>query len=396
MEENKQYDFCPKCGALMRQGVCQSCEFTVSGYSTQNQELNPSAQQMGMQYNENIPKPQPEKKKNTGLIIGLVIGGVFLALVIVILLVALIAFFGIYTAVSLSDKDESYKVEEAYPDVEEDYPFDYDSDNDYRSDEDDIYNPLDENPVIGDQTFDDIWDEIQKANERIDLDGDGIGDLEFELGEEGLNAEYYPFITDYIRYDLDYSVTFATYTSADERVECIYPRLSGNVTNIEYLNDYFYTFMKETEKIAMENDCNAISDSYVTYMDEDIISIVFIELYTFDDGSTYESIYCHNYDIKTGTRIYFELLDDSDEFLNELEKRCLVESTSDAPYLFENYSKDDIRNDILTEDFGLVTFYTPLGMEIGLNYEGYWCCSTFKDYEKYIIEIVSETKEAEF
>lgn len=385
MEEKKQYDFCPKCGALMRQGTCQSCEFTVNGYVAQNQEMNPNVQQMGIP--NNIPQPKQEKKNHTGLIIGLAIGGVLFVLVIVILLAVLIVFFSMYSAVSLSDREDAYKVEEAYP-----------FDDDYEVDEEDpdIYNPLDETPAIGDQTIDDIWDEIQKVNERIDLNGDGIGDLEFELGEEGLNADYYPFITDYIRYDLDYSVTFANYTSADERVECVYPRLSGNVPDIDYLNDYFYTFMKETEKIANENDCNAISDAYVTYMDEEVISIVFIELYTFNDESTYESIYCHNFNIKNGTRIYFELMDDSDEFLNELEKRCLVESTSDAPYLFENYTKDDIRNDILTEDFGLVAFYTPLGMEIGLNYEGYWCCSTFKDYEKYIIKNVSEAEEAEF
>ncbi len=367
MDQNKQYDFCPKCGALIRQGVCQSCEFKVNGYVAPNQEMNSNVQQMGMEYS--VPQSKPEKKKNTGLIIGLVIGGVLFVLVLVILLVAFITFYSIFTAVSVSDREESYQTEE---------------------DDVNIYDPIKESPTIGDQTIDDIWDEIQKVKERIDLDGDGIGDLEFELGEEGLNAEYYPLITDYIRYDLDYSVTFATYTSADERVECIYPRLSGDVTNIDQLNDFFYGFMKETEKIAQENDCNAISDAYVTYMDEDVISVVFIELYTFSDGTNYESIYCHNYDIETGTRIHFELLDESDEFLNELEKRCLVESTSDAPYLFENYTKDEIRNDIFTEDFGLVAFYTPLGMEIGLNYDGYWCCSTFKDYENYITTVAAE------
>jgi len=220
--------------------------------------------------------------------------------------------------------------------------------------------------------------------------------LEFDLGVEGLQAEYYPVITDYIRYDLDYSISFETYKSENGRTECIYPQLDGSVADIDYLNDFFYNFMKETETIANDNECDATSTAYVTYMDEEIFSVVIIEVYEFSDGSTYEYVYCNNFDVVSGTRIYFELIDTSDEFLNELETRCIQESTSDANYLFEKYTKDEIRNDILTTDFGLVAFYTPLGMEIGLNYDGYWCCSTFKDYKKYIIEWVAENEATEF
>lgn len=40
MGQNIQYDFCPKCGALMRQGVCQSCEFTVNVNPAPNPGIN--------------------------------------------------------------------------------------------------------------------------------------------------------------------------------------------------------------------------------------------------------------------------------------------------------------------------------------------------------------------
>ena len=430
MNQNVQYDFCPKCGALMRQGVCQSCEFTVNVNPVPKPEMNMGngynanpnpGMNMGNGYNANPnsgmnmgnptyqnpgnnsytpnpgvgmpqPKPQPPKKNNTGLIIGLVIGGVCVLLVLVI--VAIIALYSIFNMAYASDKEEFFHTEEE----EDEYLFDYDYDN-YDEDSD-----LDVDPYIdmpsGDESLDDIWDDLGDSLDSmeknlIDLDGDGVGDLEYESGVEGLNAEYYPLITDYIRYDLSYSVAFEEYENEEETVQCVFPVLEGEHKFIPYLNQFFFMFAEETESIADENQCSAISDAYVTYMDEDILSVVFIEVYSFADESTYECIYCYNIDMKNGEWLNFGLVDASDAVLDEMEKRCIEQSTSDAEYLFNGYSNDEIREFLANAEDSLVAFYTPLGMEIGLCYEGYWCCATFKDYENYLT-IVEDEESTEF
>ena len=389
MNDNIYYDFCPKCGALMREGVCQSCEFTVKHNAVSD------VPDMGM-YNDSVtvsnigipnPVPQPPKKSKTGLIVGLIIGGVVLISVIAIVLVV-----GIYiavNAVTVSEKNSNAVIKENENSF---YGYD-DKDEVTENDTNDFSNEIKEPIGSAGQQWSDIWDEQSPEDGRIDLDGDGIGDLEFELGEEGLNAEYYPLITDYIRYDLEYSVYFMEYSNADDSVKCVYPQLKGNKKSIAYINQFLYNFADETEEVAKNNDCSAKSDAYVTYMDENVISIVFIELYTKQDNSNFEYIYCYTFDMSGDEYklVEFELTDTSDLFIGELQTRCLEQSTSDAEYLFGGYTKDEIRDEILASEHGLVAFYTPLGMELGLNYGGYWCCATFKDYADYI-HVVEDTE----
>lgn len=394
---SQQYEFCPRCGALMRDGVCQSCEFTVNVNPQQTQNVqgytNPQqAPNYGQGYtnpqvqtnynqgygtyqnnatNMGVPPMQQPKKNKTGLIVGLIAGGILLFVVIII--VAVIGIFFALTAGKTDDTDDSIN--------EYEYEFNYDDEYDYSDDDSDYENNED----------DYTWEEEDDG--LIDLDGDGIGDLEYESGIEGLNAEYYPVITDYIRYDLSYSVTFLEYSDDEGNVECFYPYLKGDQDFIPYFNQAFYMIAEGVEELADEYNCQASSVAYVTYMDEEIFSVVFIEMYTFEDGTNYEDILCYSFNMETGDLLDFALNDTSDDFLDELESRCMEESTTDATYLFTEYSNDELRDIITNEEYSLVAFYTPLGMEIGITYEGYWCCATFKDYEDYISIVEEETTE---
>lgn len=401
MNQNTQYDFCPRCGALMYNGVCQSCEYTANanGFTNQNmntyvnQNVNPNMNtyvnqnanpNMTPNYNQgynpyqnsmNMGAPMQPKKKKTGLIIGIIVGCVVALLVLVLVVV-----FGVRFLLKSMDetKEDDYSYSENY---EDEY--------DYNSDDEEEY--VDEEEYIDEE--DDTFSGSVDEDGLIDLDGDGIGDLEYESGLEGLSAEYYPVITDYIRYDLSYSVTFLEYTDDEGDVSCFYPYLKGDHEFIPYYNQAFYMIAEGAEELADEYDCEASSIAYVTYMDEDIFSVVFIEMYSFDDGSYYEDILCYSFDMKNGELLDFALTDTSDEFLTELEDRCLEQSTSDATYLFSEYSKDELRDIFENEEYALVAFYTPLGMEIGITYDGYWCCATFKDYEKYITIVEDDTSE---
>lgn len=351
-----QYKFCPRCGAVMQNGICQSC-----GYSVQP---NP-----GMQPNAAVPpmymesKMGQEKKSHTGLIIGIVIGCVVFALVIVIALIACLMPF--YKKTLIDEGKNEYINEEV---------IEYSDEDENLDDEDAFY----------DESSDDEED-VTEGSDWIDLDGDGIGELEYGNGAEGLSAEWYESITDYIRHDLSYSVTFQT--SYDEDIYCNYPYLSGNKDFLNGLNEGFAMIAESTQELAEEYDAQATLYSYVTYMDEDLMSVVCIESYDFGDDTYFDSILCFTFDMQTGDLISFELDDTNEEFMDELEKRCTEQSTADASYLFSEYTEDELWK-IMKEDFALVAFYTPLGMEIGINYDGCWCCATFKDYEKYIKQIV--------
>lgn len=404
MSQNVQYDFCPRCGALMHGGVCQSCEFNANANNNMNMNAdiginNNANMYAGNGYNpyqNNIPYQNPAgmgmplaevpKKKNTGLIIGIIIGGIVLLLII-----AVVAIFGISAIIKSVSETAKENIEESYNyDYDDDYNFDYNYDFDY---EDNLIEEPDIWDDIPDAFDDEESSDVESDDELLDIDGDGIGELEYDSGLEGLNAEYYPVITDYIRHDLSYSVTFMEYVDDEDRVSCFYPYLQGSQSFIPYFNQAFYMIAEGAEELADEYECQASSIAYVTYMDEEILSVVFIEVYSFDDGSTYEDILCYNFDMINGELFDFELLDISDEFLAELEKRCLEQSTSDAVYLFEEYTKDELRDILTDEDYSLVAFYTPIGMEIGISYDGYWCCATFKDYDKYISTVAEEATE---
>lgn len=406
---SQQYEFCPRCGALMRDGICQSCEFTTNVNPTINPNINPNINpqmqnpqqmpnygqgyvnpQQALNYNQGyttyqnntmnmgVPPMQQAKKSKTGLIVGLVIGGVLLFIVFaVIVAVILISIIKNNAAEDTVETDYTY---------EEDYEFDYGYDDDSEYD-----HSYDDEPDYDDTEDDYTWEEEDDG--LIDLDGDGIGDLEYESGVEGLNADYYPVITDYIRYDLSYSVSFLEYSDDEGNVECFYPYLKGDQDFIPYFNQAFYMIAEGSEELADEYDCQASSIAYVTYMDEEVLSVVFIEMYTFDDGSNYEDILCYSFDMQSGELLEFALKDTSDDFIEKLKSRCMEESTSDASYLFTEYSNEELRDILTNEEYSLVAFYTPLGMEIGITYEGYWCCATFKDYEQYISIVEEETTE---
>ena len=406
--QNPDYDFCPRCGALMYKGVCKSCEDAIRNmhhlYSTPigqpNQQMNQNSYQ-NYGYTQNgapydMYRTAQPKKKHTGLIIGIVIGGGVLLIALAVLAICFFSYFlqNIETAAKNEasydfdyDYDDEYDYDFDYDyDDDYDYAFDYDYDFDYDFDDDYNYDfDYDyEDDYIFDYDEEEDYTEDDETSEWIDLDGDGVGELEYSPGVEGLNAEVYEEITDYIRYDLSYSVEFFQYTDDDGKVECYYPYLEGNQEFIAKYNQLFYTIATETEDITDTNNCEGESTAYVTYMDEELLSVVFVEAYTFADGSSYEDILCFNIDMITGELIDIDLTDISDEFLSELEVRCREQGTSQADYLFDSYSKDEWKGILDNQEYAFVKFFTPIGMEFGITYDGCWCCSTFKDYEKYV------------
>lgn len=416
MNEKMQFDYCSKCGALLSNGVCQFCVNNVSQsfypnqvpYENLNQMPNQNPYQASNQnsyqspypnpyrvsynnpyqnpYQNNLNTAKPKKKLGAGAIVAIVLGCVAGLLLILGLFVA-----WVFTVID--ELPEEDLVVEKKLDVEDsEYTFDYnyEDDGEYEREHstDVTTEEGEEDTTYVDGEEEENWPD---PSVLLDVDGDGDTEVYYEPGLEGLEAEYYATITDYLRYDLSYSVDFMEYRDSNGEVVGYYPYVTGEQEFIDYLNQNFYVVINDAMELGETYDCDASSVPYVTYMDEDLLSVVFVEMYIFNDGTYFEDIYCCNIDMKTGARLD-PVVDTSDEFMQLLEERCLEQSTEDATYLFETYTYDELRDIFAEKGYSLVAFYTPLGMELGITYEGYWCCATFKDYEQYVSyeEVASE------
>ncbi|NBH24569.1 hypothetical protein D3Z60_01890 [Lachnospiraceae bacterium] len=208
------------------------------------------------------------------------------------------------------------------------------------------------------------------------------------------NSEYYEF-HDEIRNDLPYQVKFETYNEQmggkeNVTLHMTYPVVSGeNVENLSGINNSIQKEFEEvkeyTESVAdwitEEETYYFETESYVTYMDENILSIAYVE-YGYLDDEYYESyVISVNIDMESGLALTnSQMLEINDEFSIDFRNRC--EKQNGEIEALSMYSDQDI-TEMLTSDASLIIFYTPMGMEVGFNYYFGWVTVTYQDYQEY-------------
>ncbi|MDE5909112.1 MAG: hypothetical protein K2H52_10305 [Lachnospiraceae bacterium] len=212
--------------------------------------------------------------------------------------------------------------------------------------------------------------------------------------KEQIDSEYYDFHND-IQRDLSYQIEFRTYqeTYGDHRnisVEMDYPVVTGrSADDLEGINNAIYkeveaveTYGKSvTDWLPNDEEFRFETECYVTYMDEDILSIIYVE-YGYLEDEIYES-YVIPVNIDMESRMALtnsQILNINDAFSIEFRERC--ERQNGEIQFFSLFSDQDITY-LLTDEDSLIIFYTPLGMEIGFNYYYGWVTVTYKDYQKY-------------
>ena len=133
-------------------------------------------------------------------------------------------------------------------------------------------------------------------------------------------------------------------------------------------------------KLSKENEFQMEVRSYITYMDEEILSIV-LEEDGYLDNSFYESsLISLNFDMETGMAMTnTQILKIDDEFTIDFRERC--EKQNGEIYGLNYYSDQDITS-LMNEESTLILFYTPLGLEVGFNYPDGWVTVTYPDYEE--------------
>ena len=149
------------------------------------------------------------------------------------------------------------------------------------------------------------------------------------------NSEYYEF-HDEIRNDLPYQVKFETYNEQmggkeNVTLHMTYPVVSGeNVENLSGINNSIQKEFEEvkeyTESVAdwitEEETYYFETESYVTYMDENILSIAYVE-YGYLDDEYYESyVISVNIDMESGLALTnSQMLEINDEFSIDFRNR---------------------------------------------------------------------------
>ena len=251
MSEEKNFGFCPRCGALMHDGVCRSCGYRGGGYTNYSPVQQPKA---------------PEKKNRKGLILALCI---VCAVVLVIGLILAFAFLS-STLTRVAMETEIY--EEEYDDP---YSGDYfDEFGDYDSG---YYVPDEDDPY---------YREITDCT-RTDL-------------EYGIS-----WIVDSITPDddEDYCTYYATY-----------PLLKGGDGAYDSINEEITGKALQYKEAYTDYSGGCSTYGYVTYMDESKISVVFQhDLY--EENGTLPRVTAVTFDLESGQEIKPEQMTAVDEEL---------------------------------------------------------------------------------
>lgn len=355
------YDFCPECGGLMKDGVCLACGYEkkangpaavrpadhtapADGVSEEGRAAQIAkgsaasgngAYSGGGSFDVNALQT-PARKKYTGLIIGGCVGGViFLGL---FCLAVYLIVSGVRAAAS--------------------------KDKDARTDE-----------IAG---------------------SSGLFSSEEPRGYvPDPSDEYYVEFADAVREDLPYRISWMEYHAENEDgtdyFRAVYPAVEGEFPNADRVNGELkdlglrslsiYQYLSEEEDLG---SCEVYSSAYVTLMDEEVLSVLYAE-YIYIDGVYLPGIYDLNVDAETGEVLEHE---EMISYTAELAERvCSQNAYQNSTDLDEVGLTQEAVLELLRGEDG-VAFYTPVGLELGFNYNvengSYgWLTVTIKDYEKY-------------
>ncbi len=215
--------------------------------------------------------------------------------------------------------------------------------------------------------------------------------------KEDIEEVYYEF-GNALRDDLSYQVNFETLTrefsseSGEEGkavVEFVYPVVAGDIDNIEAINKAIRKEVEDVESfvettlphLAKEEVYLYTAESYATYMSENLLSLIMVEYAYLDDEFVESYVKCFNIDTQTGMILKnTQILEIDDTFSVAFRKKCEKQNGEISSL---SYFMDQDITEFLTQEESLIIFYTPLGIEVGFNYEDGWVTVTYTDYEKY-------------
>lgn len=234
--------------------------------------------------------------------------------------------------------------------------------------------------------------------------GDRQDDSAAEMGkndayEPSPSDEYYKEITDALRGDLPYGIEWVesdlSRKQEDASFYALYPQLTGDIPNRKELNRSieeaalaYRDYCQFAIEAAGFSTCHVQSFGYVTFMSEDVMSIVFDERIYLNETKL-PGLCAINIDVRTGTLLSNqEMVSYTDTLTRKFRSQNSVQN-GDKMDLAE--WPDELIGQLLASEAGVV-FYTPVGLEIGFNYSGTngmsgWVTVTVKNYEQFLKKV---------
>lgn len=235
---------------------------------------------------------------------------------------------------------------------------------------------------------DDPLDEVMPDEETTDNDG-------LTEKKSAGKDQYYEFhneISSGLSYKIDIE-EFAEFAEGSSNVMAggNYPKvICEDEIKEERVNNIIYreiaSIFEHLEYVEQELDEETFFlyevESYVTYMDEDILSVAYVE-YGYLDDETFESyVISVNIDMESGFAMTnSQLLSIDDDFSVDFRER--TERQNGTNEMLDYYSDQEITQ-LLNDEDSLIIFYTPLGMEVGFNFYYGWVTVTYPDYAKFV------------
>ncbi len=323
-ERRNEYGFCPKCGAVMQNGTCQSC-----GYG---RRLKAAAESRKESYETETRTPRPERRQ------GMSAGGKAVLTICIVLAVLFILFFVLMifsiVRMTVSTVTDSSSLTQDYYDYYNGYGNenpDYDYYSQYVPDpEDDYYKEL------ADATAEDLTYRVEWRQESR-----------------------YPDNSDDTAY---LSITYPVFTGEKQE------ELDQINSQVKDMADRYVDYY--------ESDGEVVSViSYVTLMQEDRLSVVC--RYEVTGKTKIYRVEALTFDRTTGERIDNDQLIEVDDSL-PARFRAQNEKQNGSIDFLDQLSDEDLIG-YLSDDDSRFAFLTPVGTEIGFNYDEGWITVTLKE-----------------
>lgn len=342
MSEQRQYAFCPKCGAVMRDGVCQSC-----GYGKIKQKA-----EKGIQID--LPK---RKNKKTANAMGIAAAG--------IAIMAIIAAMGWMAVISTLPKGA-----ESEEDFWSGQPSEAPADSWYNSDW----------AFDGSLVTEDVYASGEYLHGRGMLRG-GRPAVEIDYPYVPSPEEDFCWeLADAFVYNLSYTVGWKSVkmgpSVALQKDSYELPQVE---MEDEALAERINSKIQEMLSVELKDDEERPTATYyVTYMSEDVLSIVLrLGIRSESDGFIHAFLKALNFDMHTGEVIPpEEIMPISLGLCARFWSLCCWEHP-ESQEIIDNFESVEALAKRLMDDGQRFVYYTPVGVELGLNEaDGDWLSVT--------------------
>lgn len=382
MSEKKRYDFCPKCGALMQNNVCPGCG---RRWAKTRGQPTPKTERILREMNQSIHDAQTQRIGQRARLSLILMGilGILLAVTLIFTIVSGTVFRNFRQRVGSELQEEWSEAPASIPDLEEgtDHLFD------------------------GSLVLEDGYTQGEPLHGTRGLYG-GRPALPEAYDDYIPNPEdeFYRWLVDAFDYELSYTVNWGALEK--DTGSFTIPQVEMNDKELAERINLRIQEMLISEDISREQ-AHFIT-FYVTYMSEDILSVVLQFEVSYpaveSDGVKYnfshEMLRAVNFDMRTGEEIpKEEIMPISLGLCARFWGLCAYEHPYDE--VLDTFESVEYLAERLMDPELSIVFYTPVGVELGFNHENGWITATLnrehsKPFYRYFLSEPSYEPEPDY